>query len=98
MQLDCLTAKARETLIEARRVQVSGDTSIGVYFSQNLKRTPDKVVEAGRKRTDEFLSTEHLLDPLSLRLIEGVFKPGDSIKITAGDGSLVFAAAPAKPK
>ena len=34
---------------------------------------------------------EHILNPLSLRLLEGDFKPGDRIKVTANDGELVFA-------
>jgi ATP-dependent Clp protease ATP-binding subunit ClpB len=33
---------------------------------------------------------EHLLNPLSLRLLDGEFKPGDKIKVTAKDGELVF--------
>ena len=33
---------------------------------------------------------EHLLNPLSLRLLEGEFKPGDKIKVSAHDGELVF--------
>jgi ATP-dependent Clp protease ATP-binding subunit ClpB len=31
-----------------------------------------------------------LLNPLSLRLLEGEFKPGDKIVVTAKDGELVF--------
>jgi ATP-dependent Clp protease ATP-binding subunit ClpB len=34
---------------------------------------------------------EHLLNPLSMRLLEGEFKPGDRVKVTAQDGELVFA-------
>jgi len=34
---------------------------------------------------------DQLLNPLSLRLLEGEFKPGDKIKVTASDGELVFA-------
>jgi ATP-dependent Clp protease ATP-binding subunit ClpB len=34
---------------------------------------------------------EHLLNPLSLRLLDGEFKPGDKIKVTAKDEELVFA-------
>ncbi len=34
---------------------------------------------------------EQLLNPLSLRLLEGEFKPGDKIKVTADDDKLVFA-------
>jgi len=34
---------------------------------------------------------EHILNPLSMRLLEGDFKPGDRIKVTANDGELVFA-------
>ena len=33
---------------------------------------------------------EHLLNPLSMRLLEGEFKPGDKIKVTAKDDALVF--------
>jgi ATP-dependent Clp protease ATP-binding subunit ClpB len=33
---------------------------------------------------------EHILNPLSMRLLEGEFKPGDKIKVTASDGELVF--------
>ncbi|MGH7940180.1 MAG: ATP-dependent chaperone ClpB [Limisphaerales bacterium] len=33
---------------------------------------------------------EHLLNPLSMRLLEGEFKPGDKIKVSANDGELVF--------
>jgi ATP-dependent Clp protease ATP-binding subunit ClpB len=33
---------------------------------------------------------EHLLNPLSLRLLEGEFKPGDKIKVTEKDDQLVF--------
>jgi len=34
---------------------------------------------------------EQLLNPLSLRLLEGEFKPGDKIKVGANDGELTFA-------
>jgi len=34
---------------------------------------------------------DQLLNPLSLRLLEGEFKPGDKIKVTAKDDELVFA-------
>ncbi|HEY1661158.1 MAG TPA: ATP-dependent chaperone ClpB [Verrucomicrobiae bacterium] len=34
---------------------------------------------------------EQLLNPLSLRLLDGEFKPGDKIKVTADDDKLVFA-------
>jgi ATP-dependent Clp protease ATP-binding subunit ClpB len=34
---------------------------------------------------------ERILNPLSLRLLEGDFKPGDKIKVSASDGELVFA-------
>ena len=33
---------------------------------------------------------EQILNPLSLRLFEGEFKPGDQIKVNAKDGELVF--------
>jgi ATP-dependent Clp protease ATP-binding subunit ClpB len=33
---------------------------------------------------------EHLLDPLSTKLLAGEFKPGDKIKVSAKDGELVF--------
>jgi hypothetical protein len=33
---------------------------------------------------------KHLLNPLSLRLLAGEFKPGDKIKVTAKDDELVF--------
>ena len=33
---------------------------------------------------------EHLVDPLATRLLEGEFKPGDNIKVSAKDGELVF--------
>jgi ATP-dependent Clp protease ATP-binding subunit ClpA len=33
---------------------------------------------------------EHLLNPLSMKLLEGKFKPGDKIKVTAKDDVLVF--------
>ena len=33
---------------------------------------------------------EHILNPLSMRLLEGEFKPGDRIKVTAKDDELVF--------
>jgi ATP-dependent Clp protease ATP-binding subunit ClpB len=33
---------------------------------------------------------EHILNPLSMRLLEGEFKPGDRIKVSATDGELVF--------
>jgi ATP-dependent Clp protease ATP-binding subunit ClpB len=33
---------------------------------------------------------EKILNPLSLRLLEGEFKPGDKIKVTTKDGELVF--------
>ena len=36
---------------------------------------------------------EYLLNPLSMKLLEGEFKPGDSIKITADSGKLKFQAA-----
>jgi ATP-dependent Clp protease ATP-binding subunit ClpB len=34
---------------------------------------------------------DQLLNPLSLRLLEGEFKPGDKIKVTAKDDELIFA-------
>jgi ATP-dependent Clp protease ATP-binding subunit ClpB len=34
---------------------------------------------------------EQLLNPLATKLLEGVFKPGDKIKVSASDGELVFA-------
>jgi ATP-dependent Clp protease ATP-binding subunit ClpA len=33
---------------------------------------------------------EHILNPLSMRLLEGEFKPGDKIKITTKGDELVF--------
>jgi ATP-dependent Clp protease ATP-binding subunit ClpB len=33
---------------------------------------------------------EHILNPLSMRLLEGEFKAGDKIKVTAKDDELVF--------
>jgi ATP-dependent Clp protease ATP-binding subunit ClpB len=33
---------------------------------------------------------DKLLNPLSIRLLEGEFKPGDKIKVSANDGELVF--------
>ena len=33
---------------------------------------------------------EQLLNPLSMRLLDGEFKPGDKIKVSASDGELVF--------
>jgi ATP-dependent Clp protease ATP-binding subunit ClpB len=33
---------------------------------------------------------EHILNPLSMRLLEGEFKPGDRIKVTARNDVLVF--------
>jgi ATP-dependent Clp protease ATP-binding subunit ClpA len=33
---------------------------------------------------------EQLLNPLSMRLLEGEFKPGDKIKVSASDGELIF--------
>ncbi|MGO9477925.1 MAG: ATP-dependent chaperone ClpB, partial [Limisphaerales bacterium] len=33
---------------------------------------------------------ERILNPLSMRLLEGEFKPGDKIKVSAKDGELVF--------
>jgi len=33
---------------------------------------------------------EHLLDPLATKLLEGEFKPGERIKVSAKDGDLVF--------
>jgi ATP-dependent Clp protease ATP-binding subunit ClpB len=33
---------------------------------------------------------ERLLDPLAMKLLDGEFKPGDEIKVTARDGELVF--------
>ncbi|MGA2869199.1 MAG: hypothetical protein ABSF34_08570, partial [Verrucomicrobiota bacterium] len=33
---------------------------------------------------------DQLLNPLSMRLLEGEFKPGDKIKVTVKDDELVF--------
>jgi ATP-dependent Clp protease ATP-binding subunit ClpB len=33
---------------------------------------------------------EHILNPLSMRLLEGEFKSGDRIKVTADGNGLVF--------
>lgn len=35
---------------------------------------------------------EHLLDPLATKLLEGEFKPGDKIKISADGDRLAFTA------
>ena len=32
---------------------------------------------------------EHILNPLSMRLLEGEFKPGDRIKVTTKDDALI---------
>jgi ATP-dependent Clp protease ATP-binding subunit ClpB len=34
---------------------------------------------------------DQLLNPLSMRLLEGEFKPGDKIKVSEEEGELVFA-------
>jgi ATP-dependent Clp protease ATP-binding subunit ClpB len=34
---------------------------------------------------------EQLLNPLSMRLLEGEFKPGDRVKVSSNDGELTFA-------
>jgi ATP-dependent Clp protease ATP-binding subunit ClpB len=34
---------------------------------------------------------EQLLNPLATKLLDGDFKPGDKIKVSANDGDLVFA-------
>ena len=33
---------------------------------------------------------EQLLNPLSMKLLEGEFKPGDRIKVSTNDGELIF--------
>jgi ATP-dependent Clp protease ATP-binding subunit ClpA len=33
---------------------------------------------------------EQLLNPLASKLLDGEFKPGDRIKVTAKDGELIF--------
>ena len=33
---------------------------------------------------------EHLLDPLATKLLDGSFKPGDQVKVSAKDGELAF--------
>jgi ATP-dependent Clp protease ATP-binding subunit ClpB len=33
---------------------------------------------------------EHILNPLSMRLLEGEFKPGDKIRVMAKNDELVF--------
>jgi len=33
---------------------------------------------------------ERILNPLSMRLLDGEFKPGDKIKVTTDDDELVF--------
>jgi ATP-dependent Clp protease ATP-binding subunit ClpB len=33
---------------------------------------------------------EQLLNPLATKLLEGEFKPGDKVKVSASDGELVF--------
>jgi ATP-dependent Clp protease ATP-binding subunit ClpA len=33
---------------------------------------------------------EQLLNPLSMKLLEGDFKPGDRIKVTTKDDELIF--------
>jgi ATP-dependent Clp protease ATP-binding subunit ClpB len=35
---------------------------------------------------------EHLLDPLATKLLEGEFKPGDRVKVSANGDGLVFSA------
>ena len=35
---------------------------------------------------------EHLLDPLAMKLLDGEFKPGDRVKVSAEAGQLVFSA------
>jgi ATP-dependent Clp protease ATP-binding subunit ClpA len=43
----------------------------------------------GRLRSRRAIQ-EHLLNSLSMRLLEGDFELGDKIKVTAPDGELVF--------
>jgi ATP-dependent Clp protease ATP-binding subunit ClpB len=33
---------------------------------------------------------EQLLDPLAMKLLDGEFKPGDNIRVTAADNELIF--------
>jgi len=50
----------------------------------SLTPSDGKVYWLASKRTIQ----ERLLDPLSLRLLEGEFKPGDTIKVTAKGDAL----------
>jgi ATP-dependent Clp protease ATP-binding subunit ClpA len=49
-----------------------------------------KVTTAIRPRPLKRAIQEHILNALSMRLLEGEFKPGDRIKVSAKDGELVF--------
>jgi ATP-dependent Clp protease ATP-binding subunit ClpA len=39
---------------------------------------------------------EFLLDPLAMKLLDGEFKPGDRVAVTANDGELKFQTAAKK--
>ncbi|MEA2309586.1 MAG: ATP-dependent Clp protease ATP-binding subunit ClpB, partial [Thermoleophilaceae bacterium] len=40
---------------------------------------------------------KQLVDKLALRLLEGEFAPGDTVRVDAKDGELVFEKAPVRP-
>jgi ATP-dependent Clp protease ATP-binding subunit ClpA len=43
-----------------------------------------------KKIVSKRAAQEHILNPLSMRLLEGDFKPGDKIKVIARNDELVF--------
>jgi ATP-dependent Clp protease ATP-binding subunit ClpA len=54
--------------------------------------TPGKVTTRNLARPLKRIVQEQLLNPLATKLLEGEFKPGDRIKVTADGDGLVFKA------
>ena len=54
------------------------------FGARPLKRAVQACLAIAQRRRKQ------LLNPLSMKLLEGEFKPGDKIKVTANDDELVF--------
>ena len=85
----CPICGMRLTPVYEGEKPVEVDTNI-VQLSSNsvavLNVQSTEVTERPLKRTIQ----ERLLDPLSVKLLEGEFKPGDRIKVTVKGDALVF--------
>ncbi|MGA2788179.1 MAG: hypothetical protein ABSF60_11695 [Verrucomicrobiota bacterium] len=62
----------------------TGDGCDPQFGARSLKRAGQACLAGSRRRR------KRILNPRSMRLLEGEFKPGHKIKVSASDGELVF--------